>query len=1015
MNLQIKKATMALSLGMLCTTAMAQQKQISGTVKDATGEPMVGVTVMADGRAAAVTDMDGNFTINEAKPNTKLTISYVGYADQTFTVGNRSDFNVVMKEDNQQLDEVVVVGYGTMKKKDLTGSVSSIKSADIQNVAAANALQAMQAKIPGMDLTRTSGQAGSDVNMTLRGNRSISANNSPLILVDGVEYGSTMDIPATDIESIDVLKDASSTAIYGTKGANGVIIITTKRGTAGKTHVNFNAYLSFNTPTSMIKGMQGTREVQRFVDRANYKADLESGNWGSSNLTADDLNIWMDLEDGTNQLDIIHNGSYTDWYDTFMQNSTTQNYEASVSGGNEKTSFAGSLAAMYDKGLLKNDAMDRYNGRLSFDHQINKIFKVGMSAAFTYRSHDFRAALFNAARKMTSITHAYRSDTGDIIKTPNPMYPAHVNPLMDEGDNFQRNIESTRLIGSAYLLATPMKGLSYRTQFTVDRKDRRIGQYADYESVSNYQAPHVSTINNEQQITTTINWQNTVSYNFDLSEIHHFNAMLGQELYQTVEEGLNVGGSALPEHFYKSSFFDVTKILDPAVGSGYTKQSLLSFFGRVNYNLLDRYLFAASLRTDGSSVLAKGHKWGWFPSASAGWRISEEPFMTSAKSWLANLKLRLSYGVSGNAAVNPYQTLATLSPAVTGGTDMIPMSMANPNLTWETTKAWNFGLDFGFLDGRVGGSVDYYITHTDDLLYMKSAPATSVFTSVLSNIGKTKGNGVEVTLNAIPVRTKDFEWTIDASYSHAHDEVAELADGLQKNILGYDKSLIVGEPVSIFYDYQSDGCWGVGEYDKYVADMAAKGITVEAPITNYGQPGTVKIVDQNGDGIIDDDNDRVTFQRTPKHIIGLTNSLSYKGFALSIQAMARLGGYMAYEANTLVGLDDNDANWADVDYWTYSDQGAKIPNPGTDPKVFGKYKTALLYEKADFFKIKDITLSYSLPKRVISKAKIANARVYCSLKNYITFSKVDNYDAEIGGSINWPLAKQCVIGVNLSF
>lgn len=1015
MNLQIKRATMALSLGLLCVPTFAQQKQITGNVKDATGEPMIGVTVMADGQAAAVTDMDGNFTIRDAKPNTKLTISYVGYADQSFTVGNRSTFDVVMKEDNQQLDEVVVVGYGTMKKKDLTGSVSSVKAADIQNVAASNALQAMQAKVPGMDLTRTSGQAGADVNMTLRGNRSISANNSPLILVDGVEYGSTVDIPATDIESIDVLKDASSTAIYGTKGANGVIIITTKRGSAGNTRVNFNAYLSFNTPTSMVKGMQGTREVQRFVDRANYQADLASGNWGSSNLTADDLSIWMNLEDGTSQLDIIHDGSYTDWYDTFMQNSTTQNYEASVRGGNEKTSFAGSLAAMYDKGLLKNDAMDRYNGRLSFDHQISKWFKVGMSAAFTYRSHDYRAALFNAARKMTSITHAYRSDTGEVYKTPNPMYPAHVNPLMDEGDNFQRNMENTRLIGSAYLQFTPIKGFSYKSQFTVDRKNRRNGQYADYESVSNYQAPHVSTISNEHSVSTTINWQNTANYAFDLGQIHHFNVLAGQELYQTVDENLGVNGSALPEHYYQSAFYDVTKIQGAAVGSGYTKQSLLSFFGRVNYNLLDRYLFAASLRADGSSVLAKGHKWGYFPSASAGWRVSEERFMQSAKGWLSNLKLRLSWGVSGNAAVNPYQTLATLTPAVTGGTDMIPMSMANPELSWETTKAWNIGLDFGFLDGRIGGSIDYYITHTDDLLYMKSAPATSVFTSVLSNVGKTKGSGIEVALNAVPVRTKDFEWTIDASYSHAQDEVSELADGLQRNILGYNKTLIVGEPVSIFYDYEADGCWGVGEYDKYVADMAAKGITVTAPVTNYGQPGTVKIVDQNGDGVIDEDNDRVTFQRTPKHIFGLTNNFSYKGFALSIQAMARLGGYMAFDANNLIGLDDNDANWADVDYWTYTDQGAKIPNPGSDPKVYSAFKTSLLYEKADFFKIKDITLSYNLPKSIISKAKISNARVYCSLKNYITFSSVDNYDAEMGGSINWPLAKQCVIGVNLTF
>ena len=389
--------------------------------------------------------------------------------------------------------------------------------------------------------------------------------------------------------------------------------------------------------------------------------------------------------------------------------------------------------------------------------------------------------------------------------------------------------------------------------------------------------------------------------------------------------------------------------------------------------------------------------------------------MKPTASWLSNLKLRLSWGLSGNAAVNPYQTLATLTAATDGGTDMIPMSMANPDLSWEKTSAWNIGLDFGFLNGRISGSVDYYITHTYDLLYPKSAPATSVFTSALSNVGKTKGHGVEVSVSAIPVQTKDFQWTIDANYTHSHDEVDELADGLDRNILAYNNALIVGKPVSIFYDYETNGCWGVGEYDKYVADMAAKGITVESPISNYGQPGTVRIVDQNGDGKIDADNDRIAYQRTPKHIFGLTNTLRYRDFSLSVQAMARLGGYMAYEANNNIGLDDGDANWANVDYWTYTNQGAKLPNPGSDSKVYGAYKTALLYEKSDFFKIKDITLSYNLPKSVLAKAYISNARIYCSLKNFITFSKVDDYDAELNGTINWPLAKQVVVGVNLTF
>ena len=1006
---------MALLLSVMCFMAYAQ-KTVTGTVKDATGEPMIGVSVIVDGTSiGGVTDFNGNFTIQKVPNNGVLKFSYVGYKDQKVNTAGKNSFNVVLQEDAMGLDEVVVVGYGTMKKKDLTGSVASIKPADIAQVAAPNAMQAMQAKVPGLDLTQSNGQAGAGVSMTLRGNRSISASNDPLIIVDGVEYGSTLDIPASDIESMDILKDASSTAIYGTKGANGVIIITTKRGKAGKTRVDFSAYLAFKSPTSMVKGMYGSKEVQRFVDRANYQADLASGNWGSSNLTWQDLTDWLavDLPDGTQlqQKDIIADGSYTDWYDTIMRNSTTQNYEASVSGGNDKTNFSFSLAAMYDKGLLKRDQMDRYNARLNVDHIINNVVKVGANMGFTYKDHDRRYALFNSARKMTSITHSYDSE-GNIIPTPNPMYPAHVNPLMDESDNFQNNVESTRFLGSAYLQLNPIKNLFYKSQFSVDRSDTRTGQYLDYQSVGQFQGAGPSQHTNVRSASTTINWQNTINYNIDVDK-HAVGLLLGHELSQTAREAIGVTGSSLKEHFYSGSFYDMTKVTSPVVNDDnnyYEKKSMLSFFGRVNYSYADRYLLTATLRADGASPLAEGHKWGYFPSVAAGWRITEESFMESTKSWLDNLKLRLSWGKSGNAAINPYQTLATLSPSIRG-TEMIPMSMANPDLSWETTSAVDLGIDFGFLGGRINGTIDYYWSRTNDLLYPKSAPASSVFTSVLSNVGKTKGQGLEIALNALAVKTQDFAWDINATYTHATDEVTELADGLEENILGYSSALIVGEPVSIFYTYELDGCWGVDEYNQFKAANP----DFEAPdVEGYGDPGTAKVVDIDGDNKITPD-DRRVYQRSPKHIIGLTNTFTYKDFSLSFQTMARLGGYMNFERNANLGLDDNNANWADVDYWTVNNQGNAMPNPGSNPKVYSAYKDAYRMEKADFLKIKDITLAYNLPKTLIQKAYLTNAKIYCSLKNYITWSKADNYDSEVGGSINWPLAKQVVVGVNLSF
>ena len=1012
---------MALLLSVMCFMAYAQ-KTVTGTVKDATGEPMIGVSVVVDGTSiGGVTDLDGNFTIQKVPNGGVLKFSYVGYKEQKVSVAGKNSLDIVLQEDAMGLDEVVVVGYGTMKKKDLTGAVASVKTDDIAQVAAPDALQAMQAKVPGVDLISGDGQAGSAVSITLRGNRSITASNSPLIIVDGVEYTGSLDIPASDIESMDILKDASSTAIYGTKGANGVIIITTKRGQAGKTRINFSAYLAMKSPTSAVKSMYGQTEVRRWIARANYQADLASGNWGTSNVSLDDVFGATTIagNDKYKVVDLINNGDFTDWYDTILQNSTSQNYEASVSGGNDKTNFSLSLAAMYDKGLLKHDEMDRYNGRLNLDHIINQYFKVGGSLAFTYRSHNARnASVFNAARKMTSLTQAYKED-GSINETPNVWYSSHVNPLMDEGDNYKMHIESTRFMGSTYLQITPIKGLALKTQLAVDRRNRRVGQYNDYQSAGRYQAPSTTYMSNAWDAFTILTWQNTANYNITLDEKHDLGFLLGHELRQDVREGLGYNGTAGKEHYYNQEFYDVTKIsADQTPSSNYTKQAMLSFFGRVNYTYMDRYLFSASLRADGSSVLAKGKKWGYFPSVSAGWRITEESFMESTKSWLDNLKLRVAWGISGNAAVNPYQTLATVSATTPGSSDsFIPMSMSNEDLSWETTSSINIGIDFGIIGGRVNGTIDYYYTKTKDLLYYKSAPASSVFTSVLSNIGESKGQGLEIGVNALAVKTKDFTWDINASYTTQKDEIVKLADNLERNIDG-TTALIVGEALSAYYDYETNGIWNVGEYEQYVAGYQAKGIEFTAPLTKYGTPGTLKIVDQNCDGKINED-DKIVYKRTPSHILGLTNTFRYKNFALSLQCMARLGGYFAFDKNNALGLNDGDANWAEVDYWTPNNTGAKFPSPGTNDnelsKLYTQYASTLLYEKINFFKIKDITLSYNLEKKWLKPIHMESAKIYCSMKNYFTFASVDDYDPERGGSINWPLAKQVVVGVNVSF
>ena len=1006
MNLQIRRAAMALLLSVMCFAAYAQ-KTVTGTVKDATGEPMIGVSILVDGTAiGGITDFDGNFTIKDVPEKGVLKITYIGYKDQKIAVAGKNSFNITMEEDAASLDEVVVVGYGTMKKKDLTGAVANVKTEDLEKVAGANALSAMQAKVPGVDLQLSGGgEAGAGVSMQMRGNRSLLANNDPLVIVDGVEYGTTLDIPASDIESMDILKDAASTAIYGTKGANGVILITTKRGKAGKTSVNFNGYLSFNGVTGIVKPMYGDKEVQRLIDKKNYE-DAAANGWNFTNTATPADVLTFNLDDLTPTLDIYNDKSYTDWLDMILDSSVSQNYEVSVQGGNEKTNFNISLAAMDDKGLMVGDEYNRYTGRTNIDHQINKIVKVGASLSYAYKSNDKRAGgVFNQAQKMTTITHAYLKD-GSINATPNPWYSAHCSPLLNEDDAYQRNIESSRFFGSAYLQLNPLKGLTMKSQLALDRSTSRTGEYQDFESQVRYQSPHTTYISNNRNTSTKYVWQNTANYNKEIGK-HDMTFLLGHELSQYVSESSNISGVAGSESYKKSSFYDVSKITSPDVSTGYTKSAMISFFGRVNYSYDGKYLLQASVRADGSSVLAEGHKWGYFPSVSAGWRISEESFMQGTKSWLDNLKFRVSWGLSGNSAISAYQTLATISSIVPNSTEKAPMTMANPELSWEKTAALDFGLDFAILNGRVYGSIDYYKSNTYDLLYYKTAPPSSVFTSTISNVGKTKGSGLEISLGAVPVKTKDITWDLNASATFAKDEVEELADGIEQFVNG-TSILKIGEPVSAFYAYDMDGCWGIGEFEQYMAAHP----NFEKPQADYGDPGTPKVIDTNGDNKIDD-SDKIIYSRSPKAILGLSTSVSYKDLSLSIQTMARLGGYLNYSGYGLY-LYDN-ANWGDLDYGTPENQGADIPSPGCAGATPTYYKSSIQIQKGDYFKIKDITLSYSLPKNLIKQVYLSKARVYCSLKNYFTFSHFDNYDPERGGAINFPLMKQVVLGLNVTF
>jgi TonB-linked SusC/RagA family outer membrane protein len=1003
----------------------AQTRAISGEVKDATGEPVIGASVVVTGTTTGtITDLNGKFKIDVTAGARTLDVSYVGMKKQVVPISG-AFLSITLIDESRDLEELVVIGYGVIKKRDLTGSVASVKATDIMKTTISNPLQAMQAKVPGLDIRQNDGQAGSGLTMTLRGNRSISASNSPLILVDGVEYGSTIDINASDIESMDILKDAASTAIYGSRGANGVIIITTKRGKSGRTSVSLNSYLASNIPTHIPQVMYGQREVQFLIDKRNYQLDAASGNWGTANTNVEQVLTGTPSGADFTEMDVYNAGDYTDWLRTILQNGMTQNYEATISGGTEKTNFSASIGAMYEEGLMKNDKLDRYNAKLTLDHKISDMFKVGSSMLFTYRDHDSRnSSVFGQSLKMTTITRPYNNN-GTMLNTPNARYAAHSNPLLDEIDGaYVRNIESTRFFGNSYVEVTPVKGLTFKSMFALDRTNRRDGQYQDYESVSRYQSPSTSYISLTYSNNTKYTWDNLLNYNKIIGK-SDISALIGHSMTKSVYENIATFGDAGKEHYYVSTFYDVSKILTPKSTSGFVQNSLLSYFTRVNYSYDGKYLLSASMRADGSSALAAGNKWGYFPSLSGGWRVIDEDFMEGTKSWMSNLKLRASWGVSGNAAIDPYQTLSQLSGYdlyyTIGGKDIagrIPSQMGNAELKWETTQAGNFGIDFGFFNNRVSGSIDYYRTHTNDLLFLRTAPASQVFTTVLSNVGETMGEGIEVSLNTLVAKTKNFSYDINWSYSSGKDQVVALTDGIDKYQVSGAEWLIVGQPVRIFYDFETNGIWNVGEFAQYKTDWEARhpGETLNyvangAP-NGYGNAGTMKIVDLNDDGKLNSD-DRRVYDRSPKHILGMNNTIEYKNFSLSVLLYARLGGYIAYTLNNEMNYET--ANWADLNYWTPTNTSAKFPSPGAASAVYSSYATALRYEVADYIKIKDVTLTYTLPAQYLKSMNVRTLKVFGSLKNYFTFGSIPNYDPERGGAVTFPLAKQAVVGVNLEF
>jgi TonB-linked SusC/RagA family outer membrane protein len=959
---------------------------VSGKVTGDNGEELPGVSVLLKGTTTGATsDVNGIFKLTIPTGNETLVFSYVGYISQEIQVANRSVIDVKLAADTKALEEVVVVGYGTMKKSDVTGAITSVKAQDITAIPTTNALRSLQGKVSGIDITQTNGQPGANINIVLRGNRSLKADNKPLVLVDGIPYGSFIDINPTDIASIEVLKDVASTAIYGTRGANGVIIITTKRGASGKSSLSINSYVSINKKALYPRMMNGEEYAQQ--KREAYRTT-------NGGVYRKDEDIFQVTE-----LEYLRSGQFEDWQSYVFHTGLMQNYEVNLTGGSEKTTFATSFGFQKDKGLLLDDVYRRLNGKLSVDHKFNNRIRVGVSAIYSFKNQDKRDNPLNMANKILPIAKAFNDD-GSLILNPAPGYSAQFTPLADEQPGvFVNNIRDKRLFSSAYIDVKVTDDLFLKSTIGLDLSDFRRGYFKGYNTVANAGRNSISGVEINNVFNYT--WENTLNYNKTVG-IHQIQGLLGTSSLGTNFEEYTSSGNNQASPL--TAYHDLnSNSISKVIGSKLRQTRIASFFGRVNYKLNNKYIFQASLRTDGSSVLAAGNKWGYFPSVSGAWRVIEEPFLQNSNV-VNDLKLRLSWGKSGNAAIDPYATMGGLGlSSYAFGTSAAfgysPSVIRNRNLTWETTGTWNLGVDFGLLRNRISGTLDVYKSNTKDLLLPSLLPTHTGYTEFLDNVGQVENKGIELSITSQNIAGKAFNWSTDYTFTLNREKIVALNNGVTRNEAN---NWFVGQPTKVFYNYKKIGIWQLGE------EEAAK---------NFGKnvPGDVKVADMNGNGVVDPD-DRTTFSQLPKFSLGINNHFEYKNFDMSVFVFARIGQFINYEYNSSAYKPSALENSSNVDYWTPENPTNAFPRPNSSYSTTNYlYQSTLGYVDGSFIKIRDVSLGYNIPSAVVKKIGVGRVRVYGTLQNYFTFSKIKDYDPERGGDLSFPLVKQMIFGVNIDF
>lgn len=987
---------------MLCCFAMAispayaQNTTVSGVVSDEMG-PVVGANVVQKGTTnGTITDIEGRYEL-KVPGNATLVFSFVGMDTKEVAVNGQKSINVTLSG-NKELEEVIVVGYGTQKKSDITGSVASVDKDRLSKIPVTNVLQAVQGATAGVTITQTSSIPGDAPSAMVRGSNSLSASNSPYIIVDGVPLsntgGSLNDIAPNDIESMEILKDASATAIYGTNGSNGVILITTKHGKTGAPKVKYAGYVSFDDFSHHLNFADGKTMTQRYKD---YVAQ----NPGES-MVAENYKY-------ANEKENYEKGIETDWvYDEASQIGITTDHNVSISGGSDKAKYYMSLDYMNQKGVLKGFNYTRYSFRTNLDANVTDYLKIGTSTYFASHNKDGGRVNFLNAEAMSPYAKEYEEDGSYTIY---PMYSESLwaNPMLGTTKDAERRQWNISLNGYAELqfgkMWAPLEGLSYKFNAGFSYSPTRNSTYSGRPSNDNN---GTGEIFNAETQTYTI--ENILNYDKDFGK-NHIGVTL---LYAATRKKYNESDAKAVGFVNDDlSFNNLGNGSTPSVKSYADLYTTCSQMGRINYSYDSRYLITLTARRDGSSKFGKNNKYGVFPSAALGWNIARESFMKNTESWLDDLKLRLSYGLTGNEAISVYQTLMKLSSSsyAMGGakvTGYFPSAtMGNNDLGWEKTKTFNVGLDMGVLGNRITLSMDAYWSSTKDLLLARNLPRLSGYRNVYTNMGNVKSNGIEFTINSKNIVKKDFTWTTALVFSHNHDEIVDLY-GNKEDDLG--NRWFIGEPIGVIYDYDMVGIWQedeikAGAHEKW--DPTA-------------QPGDVKLADRNGDGKIDENDKHIVGQTSPKWTAGLTNTFTYKGLSLSIFISTVQGNR---KNNSLIGMAADEMGRRNaptcVGYWT-------AENKSNEFRSLSKNSNRHHYgfnQDASYTRVKDITLSYNLPDSWVRKMNISNLQVYFNAKNPWTFTNWTGWDPEARqdgrGSGSWednyPMTRSYTIGLNVTF